>query len=917
MGQTSKIDDTVNDFLCLFSYFSPSFIKQCQMDCMMLQNLAPLKLALYVLYVNSISKGNYTILVYGKNETLLQFNKNLAYKELYIFKNELINLRQINFEFISKARYFKHYYSSFESILIFQSFTQNSLLFFKLTSFFSGSKIFFTDILNPKNLLRSVKMCVSLVGPGLSMLGSAQSSYRPFVPHPTVATITTKPIPELRSSPFRGLPRLNSKNFSYSERKTPILCAQLPITNDQLTSQSEPNITILARGDVNRGNIKHYYHLLVIDGELYFSLLGIHGRYKDMPAIMKYVEREIKRAFVHEITISDIMAKITEIIPNQGNSSDHTATQPVREVFKISKQTAHSFVAPGLVINGLRTNNLMNFMECSEYDFRPNKDYVVLGQYSHFNGNYTFRSLYIDGLETNFLMWIARIEKKYPEIYALIRFFIPQMYEGFLACCENDLEQIDAFLNRFDTSVDEHESVLIFQLRSLTVSKETDIKDLLNQLYNQNITTNRIITKPRTIEVFLESAAEKHKLGYSLQTFLSNHKFWKSAEIERKQLIKETQTVVERYLVVLKNTKGTKSEYLRIQSALDKFNQNIKKTETFVDIYSAKECLNLINTEIKLGYFYPNTKDHNGRNCDYTVETALNVAKQRNEDKSLYVQDNKKLLQSEKGTYIIDNFYTNISKENTLVENLDILKSRISERALNMIMKQSDSHHQDLGLGPIAFPNPNQDVHKWLIDNLHPKTLEFLEKKTKIHKSQGAIQPSVPNAAQNQIIKKANFLKAAANSSTVNNSAQQRDNQYEVWKDQQHLRSIHRLVEAQHAIHQRAAERATENAQQTAQQAIQGPQQAIPPMLSNAVQSVVNARRTYAVSLRYLSAILQHGDVQQAAGLLIQPPPSAPPVPQVGQQQQPAAQAGQPIPSAPPLPQAGQQQQPGPPTAAQ
>ena len=100
----------ISKFLYVFSFFPVCFIKQCQMDCMMLQNLAPLKLALYVLCVNSQNSEK---------------EKFFASKELEYFKKELVDLKLVNSEFVHKcnASYFKdkqkkipfkNYYSYFD-----------------------------------------------------------------------------------------------------------------------------------------------------------------------------------------------------------------------------------------------------------------------------------------------------------------------------------------------------------------------------------------------------------------------------------------------------------------------------------------------------------------------------------------------------------------------------------------------------------------------------------------------------------------------------------------------------------------------------------------------------------------------------------------------------------------------------------
>lgn len=101
--------NSISRFLYVFPFFSTSFIKQCIIDCQQQQNLAPIVLALYVLYAKSQS---------------LTHEKNFAYKKLDLFKKQLILLEFINNEFIYKCNFsyfkekqekilFKNYYSSF------------------------------------------------------------------------------------------------------------------------------------------------------------------------------------------------------------------------------------------------------------------------------------------------------------------------------------------------------------------------------------------------------------------------------------------------------------------------------------------------------------------------------------------------------------------------------------------------------------------------------------------------------------------------------------------------------------------------------------------------------------------------------------------------------------------------------------
>jgi hypothetical protein len=392
------------------------------MDCEMLGNFAPLTLALHVLYVNSISyqnytilvyDKNYTILVYDKNYTLLEFNKNVAYKKLEFFKKQLINLKLVNYTFISKCNffYFKDkqkkiafgdYYSSFDSISIFQTFTQELRIFLRniLTSqtLPPGLKI---AVVFPLQLILGIGFGVVGMSVGPRLVGS-----RGTIVLQSQTAISAASIPK-----FQRSLELNSGNFVYSQTRIRFpLCAsyqEQPALLVGFKSESPDKIFYEGRYFEDIGNTRYYYDIATINGEGYFSTFGTTGRYQNMFKIQKQLRVRIRKKFLHH---KDIMEKIRQVMlvkklvekPHlQRLSYDHILTSPIRLIHNLSEKTSTTFAVPGQLINGLRTNNMLNLQPYTEYDTRVDRVRVKGSASSSFNGDYTVHSLLTEAFETS------------------------------------------------------------------------------------------------------------------------------------------------------------------------------------------------------------------------------------------------------------------------------------------------------------------------------------------------------------------------------------------------------------------------------------------------------------------------------------------------------------------------------------
>lgn len=624
--------DRIDRFLHLFSFFSTPFIQQCKKDCMSLGNLAPVSLALQVLYVKSISHQNYTILVYDKNHTLLEFNKNLACKELETFKNQLIHLKLVNTGFILKCN-FSWFYDKQKQRIPFRQYYSS----------FDGSSI-------SENLLENVKFSYVNIVPLLIAIGGISIGWTAAgLPSPPRMTLNRQE-PAMAASPASATSLTTTRLTTpmRPNRDRHVLSAGTKASMPTLWGFEDQSGTVkfakvdivqLGEGRVKYRNKTYVYQRVMVNGELCFSTLGISGIYSDMPEIQKALRDKISKKWPDYRDIMEVIGDLTDN-KNITISFDHTAIEPIRQIFNIRKNQAFTFAVPGTTINGLRTNNREGLLPCSEYDLRPDFLFVTIGKDSPFNGSYTFRKLYQEGLQMNFDMWLKRVQTEQPDMFPFVQAFRTPMYNGFLVCVDQDLVYMNNFFLGFDSSVDNPESVLIYQNEALNESIQQDIRNLRIRLYTQyEKTETKIITKPRTIEVFLESAAFKHKLGRSFENLSKNKKFLQHAKAQRIRLVNDTRRVVNGCLTVYRNTKGFDSEIARIETALANFDQEIGMS----DLFSAEQCQYLINTHIKLGYFYGKT-EFNGNICDYTIAAAKRDAQLRNEDVSLYIQDNKHFL---------------------------------------------------------------------------------------------------------------------------------------------------------------------------------------------------------------------------------------------------------------------------------
>lgn len=96
-----------------------------------------------------------------------------------------------------------------------------------------------------------------------------------------------------------------------------------------------------------------------------------------------------------------------------------------------------------------------------------------------------------------------------------------------------------------------------------------------------------------------------------------------------------------------------------------------------------------------------------------------------------------------------DDMYTKLFKAKTLLEYLDTIKSHTSESLLNKMVQMLHYQDENLYFENLAFPNPNLEIHQWMVKNLYPETIEFLKQKTEQHKDlQDAVIQEQPQGAE-------------------------------------------------------------------------------------------------------------------------------------------------------------------------
>jgi hypothetical protein len=101
------------------------------------------------------------------------------------------------------------------------------------------------------------------------------------------------------------------------------------------------------------------------------------------------------------------------------------------------------------------------------------------------------------------------------------------------ACYRIEFEVLNDFYKAFKSSIDSSDSVLIYQLQCLYHSKLADIAHFHEQKAKYYKNAEKISTKPYALELFLKTARKKHKLGVSLECFLSNDIYLKQTQADR------------------------------------------------------------------------------------------------------------------------------------------------------------------------------------------------------------------------------------------------------------------------------------------------------------------------------------------------------------------------------------------------
>jgi hypothetical protein len=660
--------------------------------------------------------------VYDKNHTLLEFNKNLASKELDTFKKRLIQLKLINTKFIFKANLF-YFYDKQKQLMPFH----------KYYSFFHGICCSETLSEDLKLAFNPLPFAIGIMGIGISWTAVTRRPPVPFITlhnnGPTSAASPSYTTSLKTSISLKASMRSNRNPHVLSAAKQPFVQ-----TLWGFEDQSEPvkvDIVKIGGGFVEIRNKTYAYQRVMVNGQPCFSTLGISGRYGDMTDIAAELKAELMNLLPD---YQDIMDVISQLTGDKIISFDHTAISSIRKIFNIKKDDAYGFGVPGVVTNGLRTNTTLGLLAYSEYDMRPDPLYVILGQGSPFNGTYTLRQLYEKALQMNFDMWLKRIQVQMPEMFPFVQFFRTPLYNGYLACMDHDLSLMNDFLRGFNLTVDDPESVLVFQHEALIHSKLDDIAQLRDLLYNKHETAEtQIITKPHAIEVFLRSAVFKHQLGCSFEHLSSNKEFLKHAEGQKIKLVRETRSVVQGCLDIYRNTEGSDVEIARIKTFLANFEQEI----AMLNLFSPQQCQYIINTKIKIGYFY-RTTERNGRICDYTVKTAKKSAKRNNEDVSLYVQDNKDFLQPVESVQTDDarNIYAALDKcdPNNLLEQLKVRETILSKPVLEKTIINLHYHGKKHKYTGLQVHNPDADIQAWIERTLSPETIAILTEQTNINK---------------------------------------------------------------------------------------------------------------------------------------------------------------------------------------
>jgi hypothetical protein len=219
-------------------------------------------------------------------------------------------------------------------------------------------------------------------------------------------------------------------------------------------------------------------------------------------------------------------------------------------------------------------------------------------------------------------------------------------------------------------------------------------------------------------------------LGVSLECLIPNATYLQQAHTDRVQARTNTIFEAEQFIIDFSNNEDFYSQ--RAQAALDKFIKYTADDMAIRNVYSADECREMLTSKIQLGCFYQ-TNNLNGKNCNYSVENARQVAARKNKDVSLDVQSNIG-SQPENTASIAQDMYNKMPKATLLVDKLEILKADMPKNTLDILVRSLSVETENLSIKGLEYPHPDPVVQKWCDDNLRPDTIEYLKQQTIIHK---------------------------------------------------------------------------------------------------------------------------------------------------------------------------------------